>query len=110
MQEFRSSPVSQDPPSATGKPYDAVYFERVFLMFPSTLTPDEVGLVWAAVEDAAQGSRILDSRLLPASAVIQFTVQLGRDGLLAEDLKSRLSGAEFEGLEPDRLKVDWPKR
>lgn len=110
MQEFRSSPVSQDPPSATGKPYDAVYFERVFLMFPSTLTPDEVGLVWAAVEDAAQGSRILDSRLLPASAGIQFTVQLGRDGLLAEDLKSRLSGAEFEGLEPDRLKVDWPKR
>ena len=104
-----SLPGFQPGASATGRPPQAAYFDRLYLMFPATLTQDEVGMVWAAVEDAAQGSRILDSRLLSAAEGIQFTVQLGAGGLLTEDLRSRLSGAEFEGMEPDRLNVDWPR-
>lgn len=102
-------PVSHTPASAAGKPPEAAYSELLYLMFPSTLTQDEVGLVWEAMEDAARGSRILDTRLLSASEGIQFTVQLGAAGLLTGDLINRLSGAELEGLGPGRLKVNWPK-
>ena len=79
-------------------------------MSPSTLTKDEMGTVWEALEEVARGSQILDSRLLSASEGIQFTVELGSAGLEVQNLRSRLVGAEVEGLEPDRIKVDWPRR
>lgn len=117
MQPFDSQPIeahprtaSQPPASNPGQSAEASYSGRLYLMFPSNLTQDEMGTVWEALEDAARGNQILDSRLLSALEGIQFTVKLGAAGLAVQNLSSRLPGAEFEGLGPDRLKVNWPKR
>ena len=103
-------PAARPPETNRGRPAEASYSGRLYLMFPSTLTQDQMGMVWEALEDVARGSQILDSRLLSASEGIQFTVELGAAGLVVKSLSGRLLGAEFEGLEPDRLKVNWPKR
>ena len=100
-------PAAAAPP--IGNPPAATYSGRLNLMFPSTLTQDEMGLVWEVLEEVSKGGQILDSRLVSASEGIQFTIQLGPMGIMIEDMVAKLFGAQVSELEADRLKVAWPQ-
>ncbi len=91
-------------------PIPETYSGRIYLMFPSSLGQEEQESVWDALEEVAGSGAIVDRRLVSREAGIQFTLELRNRVLAVADSMKRLRGAGLEALEPDRLKVNWPRR
>ena len=86
------------------------YSGRLYLMFPSSLSQDEVGSIWEILDELAGSGSIVDNRLVSMEAGIQFTLSLGSKTFSVEQLLKQMPGAELAALEEDRLRVDWPRR
>ena len=101
------APASEPEPSS---PVPETYSGRVYLMFPATLTQDQLESVWDSLEEVGGSGSISDHRLVSRQDGVQFTLELGNKDLVVDRLRKQMPGAGLTALAADRLGIDWPKR
>ena len=85
------------------------YSGRIYLMFPASLTQDELESVWESLEEVAGSGTISDHRLISRQDGVQFTLELGNKGLVIDRLRKQMPGAGLTPVAEDRLIIDWPR-
>ena len=101
--------VASAPTPEPSTPLPESYSGRIYLMFPATLTQDELESVWDNLEEAAGSGTISDNRLISRQEGVQFTLELGKKELVVERLLKQMPGAGLTALGEDRLRIDWPR-
>ncbi len=105
----REPAVSASPPPRLPAPASGIYTGRVYLMFPGTLSQDNLESVWEILEDVTGVGIIVETRLVSREEGIQFTLELGTRELEVDSLRNRMHGADIVALGSDRLRIDWPR-
>ena len=100
-------PFAPEPEPST--PVPESYSGRVYLMFPASLTQDELESVWENLEGVAGNGAISDHRLISRQDGVQFTLELGNKDLVVDRLLKQMPGATLIALAQDKLRIDWPR-
>ena len=105
----RPQTVTSAPVPEPSTPLPESYSGRIYLMFPATLTQEELESAWDNLEEVTGSGTISDHRLISRQDGVQFTLELGKKELVLERLRKQMPGAELTAVGEDRLKIDWPR-
>lgn len=98
------------PESEPSQPVPDSYSGRIYLMFPASLTQDQLESVWDSLEEVTGSGSISDHRLISRQDGVQFTLELGNKDLVIDRLLKQMPGAGLTPLAGDRLRIDWPRQ
>ena len=108
--EERAQAVGSAPESEPSQPVPDSYSGRIYLMFPASLTQDQLESVWDSLEEVTGSGSISDHRLISRQDGVQFTLELGNKDLVIDRLLKQMPGAGLTPLAGDRLRIDWPRQ